>query len=376
MKFKEKYVAEIHIFFWKEVLIAWNEYNYYKNFNVENQYIWYNSSIKIQGKPFFWKKQYKLGLKYVYQLFNKGQYKTDDQVQMEFNLTVMLYNSLKAAIPQDWKIQLMESSKGVFLPNPPHNYDFVKTKKGLAATVYRYMSDDIINSHNKYQKWTMELGDPLASSLVDYATLFKDIYRITNYPKLRSFQYRLLQRGIVTNVQLHHWKMRPDNLCSFCNSYKETLSHLFSTCDNVKTLWKKLADYIQQRYNITQISLDTTKIITNKVFRPHNHVGNFMFLIGKQYVYRQRCLNEPIQFQALKAQILHIKNIEKYIAIKNDKLRVHRKKMDGVSGRNFQWKISTHSGRVHSAQDGGPFWFSYIFNEILHYIKIWNEFKV
>ena len=29
-----------------------------------------------------------------------------------------------------------------------------------------------------------------------------------------------------------------------------------------------------------------------------------------------------------------------------------------------------------SAQDRGPFWCSYILNEILQYIEIWNEFKV
>ena len=48
------------------------------------------------------------------------------------------------------------------------------------------------------------------------------------------------------------------------SSHKETLSHLFSTCDDVKILWKELAEYIHQRFNITQISLETTKIITNK----------------------------------------------------------------------------------------------------------------
>ena len=29
-----------------------------------------------------------------------------------------------------------------------------------------------------------------------------------------------------------------------------------------------------------------------------------------------------------------------------------------------------------TTQDRGPFWFSYILNEILQYIEIWNEFKV
>ena len=31
---------------------------------------------------------------------------------------------------------------------------------------------------------------------------------------------------------------------------------------------------------------------------------------------------------------------------------------------------------LFSAQDRGPFWFSYILNEILQYIEIRNEFKV
>ena len=31
---------------------------------------------------------------------------------------------------------------------------------------------------------------------------------------------------------------------------------------------------------------------------------------------------------------------------------------------------------IPSAQDRGPFLFSYILNELLQYIEIWNEFKV
>ena len=31
---------------------------------------------------------------------------------------------------------------------------------------------------------------------------------------------------------------------------------------------------------------------------------------------------------------------------------------------------------ANTAQDRGPFWFSYILNELLQDIEIWNEFKV
>ena len=43
----------------------------------------------------------------------------------------------------------------------------------------------------------------------------------------------------------------------------------------------------------------------------------------------------------------------------------------------FSVRIVTYNVSCGStAQDRGPFWFSYILNKILEYIEIWNEFKV
>ena len=39
-------------------------------------------------------------------------------------------------------------------------------------------------------------------------------------------------------------------------------------------------------------------------------------------------------------------------------------------------EVMTPKQVVPFIQDRGPFWFSHIFNEILQYIEIWNEFKV
>ena len=36
--------------FWKDVLVSWSKYNYYKNYRIENQHIWYNSRLKINEK--------------------------------------------------------------------------------------------------------------------------------------------------------------------------------------------------------------------------------------------------------------------------------------------------------------------------------------
>ena len=57
-----------------------------------------------------------------------------------------------------------------------------------------------------------------------------------------------------------------------------------------------------------------------------DHVINFICLIAKQYIYRQRCLQRQIGVNSFLYEIRHIENVEKYIAIKNGHLSKHNKK--------------------------------------------------
>ena len=95
--------------FWFNVLEAWSEFNFYSDNRIDNQLIWYNSKILFKGKPFMWNDIYRHGLKYVYQLFELGQFKTDDQVWHEFRLSRLRFNSIKTAIPKEWRSTLKRS---------------------------------------------------------------------------------------------------------------------------------------------------------------------------------------------------------------------------------------------------------------------------
>ena len=56
--------------FWEDVLVAWSKFNCFYYSRYENQFIWYNSLVRIKGKPFMWNDVYGRGLKYIYQLFS------------------------------------------------------------------------------------------------------------------------------------------------------------------------------------------------------------------------------------------------------------------------------------------------------------------
>ena len=94
--------------FWNDVLFSWSTYNSNCYTRIENQFIWYNSQIKIGKKIFFWKDVYEKGLKYVYQLFQDKQFKNFECMHQEYGITVMRYNSLKAAIPEYMRKFFME----------------------------------------------------------------------------------------------------------------------------------------------------------------------------------------------------------------------------------------------------------------------------
>ena len=152
-----------------------------------------------------------------------------------------------------------------------------------------------------------------------------DIYKITNIPKLRSFQYRLLHNSIITNAHLFRWKMLSNNLCSFCQEEKETTIHLLCECTIVENLWKKLSVYFNDRWLLDEISLSTSNILLNRI-SDRIHPVNFLCLVTKQYIYRQRCLKQDLNINELLSIFNSIENMEKYIAVKNNNLVKHSKK--------------------------------------------------
>ena len=313
--------------FWAQTLECWCEYNYYTQFRVENQVIWLNSYIRIKGKSFWWKDCYEKGLVYVHQLFEQQQIKTFESIQEEFGIRFMRYSSLISALPGDWKTFFKETPKSCFFPIPPHNFDRV-TQKGygsLSSEVYKYLSDDVMIIHNKYMKWREDLGENFSDGLLHYGRMHKELYSITNITKYRSFQYRLLQRALVTNTNLYRWGIKQSAECTFCGDREETIMHIMYECKKVQELWGKIKQYIEHRFAGEECHINPIAVITNKIVK-RGHVGNFIALITKQFIYRQKCLDEPLSIDSLKGSICKIEAIEKYIAIKNGKLSTHLRK--------------------------------------------------
>ena len=67
---------------------------------------------------------------------------------------------------------------------------------------------------------------------------------------MRSFQYRLLLRAIVTNKYLYFCKLSQTDKCYFCEVNTETIEHLFWDCSIVKNFWFKVFEKFKDVLNV------------------------------------------------------------------------------------------------------------------------------
>jgi len=66
---------------------------------------------------------------------------------------------------------------------------------------------------------------------IDWKTVYRTPFLCTKITKLIVFQLKLLHRRLATNSFLTKIGLKDNEQCTFCQNDKETLIHLFWTCD-------------------------------------------------------------------------------------------------------------------------------------------------
>ena len=312
-------VADVKYFFndinfWKQVLEAWFEF---KNISdglttPQQQILWLNSSIRINNRPFLWITPLRKGLLTVVQLVDNGRFISAKLAFERFGLDLMEYNAILSAIPATIRQAVKANQKVGTLTF----YDTMKNKKHLTTLAYKTLLEQSNILDKKLKEWELELHCPVPNNY--FQSRFANMYILTNITKYRSFQYRLLHRAIIVNSHLFRWGVRCNNLCTFCNQHKETYTHLFVLCDSVKHIWISL-EQLMYEFNDKDINFNVNNVLFDTlVENDAKNVKNFLCIICKQYIYRQRCWSTPPIFEELKTIINSVKTTELYIARKNN----------------------------------------------------------
>ena len=318
--------------FWEDVLIAWCNFHFYEQQDGNcDQILWCNSLIIVDGAPIWWRIPHQHGLIWISQLFRDCDFKSDRELKEEFNLTTLQVNTLKSAIPTPIKNLHRKTEQ---LPKDDDKLcRFMLFEKGTRM-VYKESLENV----NLERLTTLWMRDCDISRL-EIETGFSDIKFLTPVIKLRSFQYRLLHRALVTNIHLKRWGITSDDSCTFCQQTSEEVKHLLGECEYVIPIWIEVRRLVQEHgLEAHQVDLSYRNIILNTVHKDKKNVLNYICLIAKQYVYRQRCLKKVPNPKEFVSMVRNMKNIEKYYAVKDNKLAQFYKR----------WDPSNQSARTHA----------------------------
>ena len=94
----------------------------------------------------------------------------------------------------------------------------------------------------------------------EWALLSRYVNKISLSTKLHYFQYRLMNKKIVTNIHRSKWDKNLPPKCYFCQKNNETTLHLFYECKVVNKLWLNLQRWCK---SILQLSLCFVVVVSS-----------------------------------------------------------------------------------------------------------------
>ena len=91
---------------------------------------------------------------------------------------------------------------------------------------------------NSQTKWLHDLLPHTTSPEIDRKNVYLVPFQTIKSTKLIVFQYKLSHRRLTTNTFLYKViKLKENDKCTFCQTYKEDLIHLFWNCKYTVIFW-------------------------------------------------------------------------------------------------------------------------------------------
>lgn len=223
-----------------DIWAAWSQYNFKEKSFFKNQeelldqVLWFNGNIlNKKGIPFYSSKLAVGRCIYFHDIVNEDYSMLSAQEfhkKFQGRGSFLEYNSLIKAIPKVWR-ELLKA---------PVNHEThddwglgaILTTPKVSNLVYWAIIDNRNYTDARRIIWSTDIPE-CYSTQEAWEKIHIHINKITCCTKLRYFQYRLLNKYLITNIDRSKYDGSVSPLCSFCHLANETVRHLFFDCHEV-----------------------------------------------------------------------------------------------------------------------------------------------
>ena len=187
-----------------------------------NEYVFFNLYVTINSNLIHPKdlglNECYLNLKIIDLLNQRNNLMTCEELgsQPNWNTNILHTNSLLAAIPKTWKSKI-NSSTLKFQGTPCFSLVINKCITPIAKVTSRKVYWDMVQGKIK-KPTAAEIWVDLFPFLedVNWSSIYKFEYKISNEPYLQSFQYKILNRTVNCRYNLYKWNKISGNKCLHC----------------------------------------------------------------------------------------------------------------------------------------------------------------
>ncbi len=312
--------------FWKDVFKAWSKLNYKENLtNVEmaNQIIWFNSAVKCKNNTICENEFIQTGIIRIKDLYVDGNILeiNDLREAYDYKFSNLKHRAIIKSVPFRWK-QLLKGDKNcINEPRPPNVLiDKMYQCEKVCREFYPILiSKNIIEPKKAQARW-----ENIFDKKIDF---WEDIYllsrKISFDTKLQSFQYKLLHHAIFTNTKLVKMNIVESSLCTFCNSERETIPHLFWFCEKTNLFLGQLFNWLQNKISQNMKINMTVYLLGDPSV---SNIENYLYMLAKWYIYVCKVKTSLPSFKGFYNIIISHRNVERQIYNVRQRLPLFYKK--------------------------------------------------
>ena len=251
--------------FFRELLEIWGEINFENQITSENhlldQPLWYNTLIRVDDKPGFFKEWFAKGITKVRHLLRMGT-----NTFLSLNDFCQRYNLKACPLSSCGIISAIKSLRNANLPSENDNIQervrsstrLLKNKKGSSLAYKKLVSDKSETPKKSQEKWVTDCKLACSES-INWNSAYCVAKRCTKSTKLVEFHFKFFHRRVPTNDFLTKIWFQDNDNCTFCLDTSESLIHLFWSCHITSSFWKDIFHWLK---NVHLISVDYTASIS------------------------------------------------------------------------------------------------------------------
>ncbi|KAL9972971.1 hypothetical protein ACROYT_G019372, partial [Oculina patagonica] len=182
-----------------------------------------------------------------------------------------LYHGLIAAIPSEWKQKLKQNN----LPQTTPPQDLPSTRTAYATLLSNNV--DPPTSENR---------------ILNYGFTKESIHNVYSLPflitkdsKLIAFQYKIIHHILPTRSSLFRAGIVESDICTLCETEKQTISHLLYHCTVSKAFWNRFTCWWHSKFEQT-ITLTESAVLYGWLQDIQNKQAlNVTLLIAKYHIF-------------------------------------------------------------------------------------------